>query len=118
VSDDRFDIKQEDDEHRYRLILSGELDIASAPDLEAAITRLCTAGALEIELDLRELTFIDSSGIRALLGARDSCVEHHAEFFLLPSTDPDLQRVFELTRLLDTLPWRTPSARAAEDRGR
>jgi hypothetical protein len=28
--------------------------------MEAAITPLCTAGALEIELDLRELTFIDS----------------------------------------------------------
>jgi hypothetical protein len=41
-----FNIRQEDREGRYRLVLQGELGVAGAEELEAAITRLCTAGAL------------------------------------------------------------------------
>lgn len=48
-------------------MLSRELDLARAPKLEAAIERLCLAGAVESELDLRKPTFIDSKG-----PARDS----------------------------------------------
>src|SRR6185437_10496220 len=67
-----FNIRQEDREGRYRLVLQGELGLPGAEELEAAITRLCTAGALEIELDLRELTFMDSQGLRAILAAREA----------------------------------------------
>ena len=45
--------------------LSGELDIDSAPGLTAALRALDRPGGT-IELDLTELTFIDSSGIRVL----------------------------------------------------
>jgi anti-sigma B factor antagonist len=103
-----FKIRQEDREGRYRLILTGELDIAGADELEAAITRLCTAGALEIELDLRQLTFIDSQGLRAILSAREACASHDAEYFLIRGEHPTQQRLFEVTGLLDVLPWREP----------
>jgi anti-anti-sigma factor len=103
-----FDIRQEDTEGRYRLVLTGELDMAGADKLEAAITRLCTAGALEIELDLRQLTFIDSQGLRAILAARETCADHHAEYFLIRGDHPAQQRLFEVTGLLDVLPWRQP----------
>ena len=111
---ERFNVRQEERDHRYRLILSGELDIACAPELEATITRLCTAGALEIELDLREVTSMDSTGIRAILAARDSCAKHHAAFFLVPSSRPDLGRLSELTRLLDAVPWRAAEAETTD----
>jgi anti-sigma B factor antagonist len=110
----RFNVRQEERDHRYRLVLSGELDLASAPELETTITRLCTAGALEIELDLREVTFMDSPGIRAILAARDSCASHHAEFFLVPSSDPHLGRLSELTKRLDAVPWRAPEVEATD----
>jgi anti-anti-sigma factor len=99
-------IRQEENHGRYRLVLSGELDLQGAPALEAAITRLCTAGALEIEIDLRDVWFIDSSGLQALLRARGLCAEHTCEFFLLPGRHPGPRRLFEIMSLDDALPWR------------
>ena len=54
----------------HTLSLVGELDASTAPELEAAIERLCEDGASEIVLDMHELSFIDSSGLRLILGAK------------------------------------------------
>ena len=110
-----FDIRQEDREGRYRLVLTGELDMAAAEQLEAAVTRLCTAGALEIELDLRQLTFIDSQGLRAIIAAQEACATHHAAFFLIRGDHPAQRRLFEVTGLLDALPWRELGDEPADD---
>ena len=45
--------------------LTGELDMATAPAVQEAVER--AQGEGPIAVDLRELTFIDSTGIRALL---------------------------------------------------
>ena len=110
-----FGIRQEDRDDRYRLVLTGELDMARADELEAAITRLCTAGALEIELDLRQLTFIDSQGLRAIIAAQETCASHHAEYFLIRGEHPAQQRLFEVTGLLNLLPWRVPGRTLADE---
>jgi anti-anti-sigma factor len=47
----------------------GELDIATTPELEQAIADAAAQSASEIVLDLRELTFMDSTGLRALAQA-------------------------------------------------
>jgi anti-anti-sigma factor len=61
----------------FRLILSGELDMDTAPRLESAFTRLCVQGAREIEIDLRGLTFIDTTGLRAIMTAKELCARSH-----------------------------------------
>lgn len=94
---------------RHVLVLAGELDMAGAGDLEAAMARLCTDGASEIGLDLRRLTFIDSTGLRTILTCRELAAEHRAEFFLIPGTLPRQRRIFEVTGLLAALPFREPS---------
>ena len=47
------------------LKISGELDLATAPQLTEALRDTSSAG--QVVLDLSELTFMDSCGIRALL---------------------------------------------------
>jgi anti-sigma B factor antagonist len=47
--------------------LSGELDLASVPSLEESLRDLDRDGINSLVLDLRPLTFIDSTGIRAIL---------------------------------------------------
>jgi anti-anti-sigma factor len=89
---------------RHRLRLVGELDIASAPALEATIEGICTASVRAITLDLRDLTFIDSSGLRAIISASKQCEKRASEFRLIPG-QPQVQRLFELTGLLDRLPF-------------
>jgi anti-anti-sigma factor len=51
--------------------LEGELDIATAPALEQLLSEVERDRWPTVVLDLRQLDFIDSSGIRALLTAND-----------------------------------------------
>jgi anti-sigma B factor antagonist len=51
------------------LEVSGELDIATAPRLRSAIGDLMGQGVRHLELDLEACTFVDSSGMGALLWA-------------------------------------------------
>jgi anti-sigma B factor antagonist len=90
----------------HRLLVSGELDLATSPELERALTRLCLDGASEIEIDLRSVRFIDSTGLRTLLLAKDLCAEHGAEFFVIPSDNATQRKLFEVTRVTELLPWR------------
>ena len=51
--------------------LDGELDLATAPALERLLREVERDRWPTVVLDLRQLSFIDSSGIRALLTAND-----------------------------------------------
>ena len=90
---------------RHTLVLIGELDMASAPTLDAAIDRLCTDGTEALTLDLSRLTFMDSTGLRVMLVAKDLCVENGCELQLVRGP-AQIQRLFEVTGLLELLPFR------------
>jgi anti-sigma B factor antagonist len=94
---------------RHRLGLVGELDIASAPTLQATIERICADGARAITLDLRDLTFIDSSGLYIVISASKQCEELGYDFLLIPGAE-HIQRLFKLTGLLDRLPFQAEAA--------
>ncbi len=64
------------------------------------------SAAREIEVDLRGLAFIDSTGLKAILTAQELCGEHRAAFFLIPSEDPAQRRLFEIIGLFDVFAWR------------
>lgn len=51
--------------------VSGEVDTATSPLLTAEIVAYLRSGARAIVLDLREVTFLGCSGLKALLGARE-----------------------------------------------
>lgn len=102
-----FSIQEEAREDRCTLMLKGELDLASAPILEAAIARLCADGASEIVLDLGGLSFIDSTGLRTILSSMSLCEQHLCNFWLIPGPRA-VQRLFELAGMLERLPFREP----------
>jgi anti-sigma B factor antagonist len=83
----------------------GELDVAGAPALEAALTEASEhAGILGIVVDLSQLDFMDSSGLRAVVLADRSVREHGLRFALVRGGEP-VHRVFELTRMTGRLTW-------------
>ena len=51
------------------LNVTGDLDIASAPSLRAAVGDLLGQGVRHLEIDLEDCTFLDSTGMGALLWA-------------------------------------------------
>jgi anti-sigma B factor antagonist len=87
----------------HTLCLSGELDMVSAPELDSAVT-LALAQAREVILDIEELTFIDSTGLRAILTCHKSCQRIDIPFRLTPGQS-QARRLFEITGLLDRLPF-------------
>jgi anti-anti-sigma factor len=75
--------------------LAGELDIATTPQLEQALREPQLQARLVV-LDLRELAFMDSSGVHAIIDAsiRARQVGHR---LLLLRGSPGADRVFTLT---------------------
>src|SRR3979411_1542610 len=91
-------------QERRTVILRGELDIASAGRLEAVLLEVCADGTTAITLDLSGLTFMDSTGLRAVLLAKDLTDNRGCELSIIPGPG-SVQRVFELAAPLDILPW-------------
>lgn len=85
------------------LVLRGELDIASAPVFAHAITETLEQRAAGLLLDIAAVDFVDSTGLRAILAARALCAERSCAFALTSPT-PSVQRLFEVTGVLDELP--------------
>jgi anti-sigma B factor antagonist len=77
--------------------LHGELDIADATDVAAALAA-AEAGRTGIVVDLAGLTFIDCSGVRALAQAR---ARHGGGAMLLAAPRRVVLRVIALTGLID-----------------
>jgi anti-anti-sigma factor len=79
-----------------RIVLIGELDMATVPVLRDRLARSRTNGAFGIVLDLRDLTFVDCSGLRAFLAARERS-NANGHRFVLVGARPVARRLFELT---------------------
>jgi anti-anti-sigma factor len=78
-----------------RVALAGELDIATAPALEQKLGEL-PDDVGQVILDLRELAFIDSTGLRVVLGLANGFGVSNARVVVVRGPDP-VQRVFALT---------------------
>ena len=74
----------------------GELDLGTVPRFDRALIEVESRGPRRIEIDLRGLAFMDSSGQRALLAARGRSNERAYGLVLVPGT-PRIQRVFSIT---------------------
>jgi anti-anti-sigma factor len=63
-----FSISRTDDGGTVVFVPRGELDLATAPELEEAVLGELDAGRTVV-IDLRQLEFMDSSGVRVLIAA-------------------------------------------------
>jgi anti-sigma B factor antagonist len=98
----RLQISSDSQSDATVLTLAGELDIASAPSFERALDGLPPAGVQRrLVIDLSGLAFMDSTGLRALLLARQRAEANDTELLLRPGPR-QVQRVFELSGTLDT----------------
>ncbi len=98
----RFDVTASTDPERGGTLVSvsGELDLISTPEFEAVV-----AGVTQqpVRIDLSGLAFMDSTGLRALLGA----ARDHPALTLQGPLQPPIQRLLELTQTLEILPLET-----------
>jgi anti-anti-sigma factor len=82
------------DPARTLIQCAGELDFSVVGELRTAIDAACTPGLELLSLDMRELEFMDSSGLQCLLEAHVWCETHGARFEVMPSRA--VQRLLDL----------------------
>ena len=78
-----------------RVVLSGELDIASAPHFLEEVAD-AAAGRAVVILDLRELAFMDSTGLQAILTAHARLAQADCRLALIQGAR-QVQQIFEIT---------------------
>jgi anti-anti-sigma factor len=78
--------------------VTGELDLATAPDVEAAIAG---SDSDVVVVDLTGCTFLDSAGIRALVGAARGLAAEDRSLRVV-TDEPGILRLLEITGV-DTL---------------
>lgn len=81
------------------LRVGGEIDVYTAPKLREAVIALVDAGASHIIADLREVEFLDSTGLGALIGAQNRLRTQDGSFRLVITSDRII-RLFRITGLL------------------
>jgi anti-anti-sigma factor len=79
------------------ITVSGELDIGTADKLtDLAKSSLLHPNTRKLVLDLHQVTFLDSSGLAALVALRQ-CAETEGKLFGLRATSPHVFRLLELS---------------------
>ncbi len=97
----RIDVRHQAD--RVILSLIGELDMATAPLLDRAIEIEDAGGKTMLVLDLQQLQFIDSTGLRSILTALERCRERRREFAITPGSQ-QVQRLLNIAGVAEHLP--------------
>jgi anti-anti-sigma factor len=91
-----FDVDAESRNGIARLALRGELDMQTVNVLSPWLEWAERVGASAIVLDLRDLTFVDSTGLRAFINAWDrASTNGHRLLFVGVADAP--RRLFEMT---------------------
>lgn len=85
--------------------LSGELDLASADVLEREVRRLRLAGSNHVVVDLRDVEFMDSTGLRLLISLRNTAKREGHGMVVVPGSR-QVQRIFDLTATRGLFDWR------------
>ena len=82
--------------------VSGELDLASSPALEEELERVAQSDAQLVVVDLRNLEFMDSTGLSVLVRAHQRAEENGRRLGLVNGSQ-QVQRLLTLTGVADRL---------------
>lgn len=93
-----FDIVESRRGDHVVLTVTGELDPISSPGLRERIVGLLAEGESKIVVDLEGVSFLDSSGLNALVAARNSGPTDDTKLALV-CTKPGMLKVFSITQL-------------------
>jgi anti-sigma B factor antagonist len=102
---EEFTVSVVPDRREVAVVPAGELDLSCADRLHDEVTALRAAGFDQILVDLRRVTFLDSSGLRILLTLHNDAKRNRYTLKLVPGPR-EVQRVFELTGTRGLFDWR------------
>jgi stage II sporulation protein AA (anti-sigma F factor antagonist) len=86
----------------WAVVVRGEIDMESAAKLERVLDEVIAQGALLVTLDLEQVDFLDSSGLRVILDASNKLSEQQGEL-VLEGASSAVERVLEVTGVIERL---------------
>lgn len=86
------------------LRISGEIDVSNARELSAAIEAAVPNGILRIVMDLTDITYLDSAGVKLLMQLADRLRARRRELRLVVPEHAPIRAVLELTGLSQLVP--------------
>lgn len=92
-----FEIRKNED-HAVVRILSKKLDTNNAPELKSELVVLGNNGVKNIILDVSNCSYVDSSGLSAILVANRLC-EDAIGAFILCGLQPDVEHLIRISML-------------------
>lgn len=82
------------------LKISGEIDLYTVNDFQEAFNDKISKGITNLVIDFLEVSYLDSSGLSALLSMHKKTVSLHGNLSIVTSSDKhSITRIFEITRL-------------------
>jgi anti-anti-sigma factor len=94
----RLDVSIRYEENIPIIEAQGECDLITSRKLKEAVDNLISTGHCRLIFDFRSMTYIDSSGFRVLLDARNKAKANGGDIALVSLTAP-VERVFNLLHL-------------------
>lgn len=92
----------------WSIVVRGEIDMQTATKLEDVLDVVIAKGARLVTLDLEQVDFLDSSGLRVILGASNKLADQDGQL-LLEGASSAVERVLELTGVIERLRQSRPS---------
>lgn len=99
---DHFGVQRNQNGEVTVLAVSGELDLAASPALEQELDQVMEARGAALIIDLRELEFIDSTGLSVLVKAHQRA-EREGRRFGLVNGGSQVRRLLSLTGIAERL---------------
>jgi anti-sigma B factor antagonist len=97
---DHLQVDARNEQDRVVLALSGELDLASSPIFERALEDPAIAASPLLVLDLDDLKFVDSTGLRIILLAHEGARVRGQQFAITPGS-AQVQRLLSITSVAE-----------------
>jgi anti-sigma B factor antagonist len=84
------------------IVVTGELDLATGPQLEAELRDISASDTELVVVDLRNLEFMDSTGLSIIVRAHQRLTGEGCELGLVRGS-PQVQRLLDLTGVADRI---------------
>jgi len=101
----KFEIREASERGNLTLSITGELDLSTVPALEQRVNDRLDESVTTLSLDLSEVTFMDSSGLRLLIELNQRADREAWELSLIPSRHESAKVVLRMTGADAALPF-------------
>jgi anti-anti-sigma factor len=99
----RVDVDVSDESCLIRVL--GEVDVASAPAVGQALQEAEVSAATSVVLDLADVTFLDSAGIRVLMDAVSASRSGQNKLSVRRDYQAQVDRVLAIAGVIEALPY-------------